>query len=484
MVAAPGGGGVRIGQTSAIHFGSRVVSSVAGFVATLYIAQELGSAALGTYAVFVATVIWLKTIAGVGFQRAIRKRLSEAGGSARDLGAGLVVQAGAYAVVAVAALALARPLNDYLRFEGTTLLVGVLGIALVFSTITATLEGEEKVHVAAILGPLDRVVRSAVQLAVVFVGVLGGGVVGLVWGYAAGVGVAAIVGVLFVGVGLGWPRREHFERILGFARYSWLSGIEGRSFSSMDTVVLGVFVLPELIGFYEVAWNLASILAVFATSIGATMFPALSRLSSEDEDEVVAGLVNDALAYTGLFIIPGLVGALVLGERVLAIYGPEFRQAGTVLVVLVFARLVYAYEAQFITTLDAVDRPDAAFRVNVVFVVVNLALNVLLVFRFGWYGAAVATTLAAALGLVLAYRAITSIVSLDLPLGEIARQWLAAGAMGAVVYSLERLVRGTFSPPMYGTLLLVGTGAVVYFVVLAAISRRFRTTVADNLPVA
>ncbi|WP_049903048.1 lipopolysaccharide biosynthesis protein [Halococcus agarilyticus] len=472
---------MRLGRTSAIHFGSQVISSVVGFVATLYIARGLGSATLGTYSLFVAVVIWLKVATGTGLQQAVKKRISERDGGSRDLGAGVVVQVVAFVVVALAALALSGPLTDYLRFDSTHLLVVTLATTLGFSFVDATLQGEQKVHLAALLTPLDRVVRSGLQLAVVFFGALGGGIAGLIWGYVAGAAVAGIVGLAFVTMRPRWPGREGFERVLGFARYSWLSGIEGRSFSSMDTIVLGLFVASNLIGYYEVAWNLASILAVFGTSISDALFPALSQLSSEDDERAVAGLINDALAYTGLFVVPGLAGVVVVGDRVLAIYGGEFRAASTVLVLLVVARLVYAYEAQLVSTLYAIDRPGVAFRVNVAFVVANLGLNLLLVALYGWIGAAVATTIAAVVGLVLAHRALSATIAFDVPVAELGRQWLAAVTMGGAVAVAERLVADVLGSGIIGTVLLVGFGAAVYFVALLGLSGRLRATVADNI---
>jgi O-antigen/teichoic acid export membrane protein len=312
--------------------------------------------------------------------------------------------------------------------------------------------------------------------------VVGGGVGWLVGGYAAGVAVATLVGVVFLTLRPRLPRRSDFRRVVGFARYSWLSTVESRSFSAMDTVVLGVFVSSNLIGYYEVAWNLASILAVFGTSISETVFPAISRLESEDDREAVNGIVNDALAFTGLFVVPGLVGAAVVGEHVLRIYGAEFQRAALVLVVLVAARLVYAYEAQLVTALDAIDAPSRAFRVNLAFVVANLALNVLLVWQYGWVGAAVGTALAAAVGLVLAYRSLAAALSFDLPVGEMARQWAAALLMGGVVYLLEPVVVRMRAPPSVSALVLVGIGATTYFLALVALSVRFRATVRRNVP--
>jgi len=193
---------VRIGQTSAVHFASELLASVAGFVATLYIARELGSGALGTYALFVAVLIWLKTIFGSGLHQAITKRVSEADAGSAYFGAGILIQAAVF-VGLVGGLILVRPfVNDYLDFQGTTLLIAALAVVLVYALVSAALHGAEKVHLAALLQPLDRVVRSGVQLAVVFLGIIGGGIAGLVWGYVAGAAVAAVAGAMIIGLSM------------------------------------------------------------------------------------------------------------------------------------------------------------------------------------------------------------------------------------------------------------------------------------------
>ncbi|WP_160162902.1 oligosaccharide flippase family protein [Natrinema limicola] len=474
---------MRLGQTSVIKFGSTLLASVAGFVATLYIAQELGSAMLGAYSLFIAVLTWLKTGFGSGLHYAINKRVSEDGDSSRDLGAGLIVQTVAFVFVSLGLIAVRDPLNKYLSFQGAALMILTLGVLLAFSFVISTLHGEQKVHVASLLRPIDRVIRSSVQLGVVFLSLLGGGVAGLVWGYVAGAIVATAVGVTLVSIRPRLPDRKHFENVLGFTRYSWLSGLEERSFSAMDTVVLGAFVGTNLIGYYEIAWNLASLLAIFATAIVQTLFPTISNHTSNDEHDAVSNLVTDGLAYLGLFLIPGLLGVLVVGEHVLRIYGSEFQRASTVLVILVAARLIYAYEAQFISTLDALNHPEVAFRVNLVFVTANLVLNVVFVSLFGWLGAAVATGTAACIGLILSFRALRSFIEFDLPLREFANQLIAAVVMGCVVWLGEPVVVQTPAGPILTALLLVGGGATVYFLVLIGISNRFRTTVRNNIAI-
>ncbi|MBX0294017.1 oligosaccharide flippase family protein [Haloarcula nitratireducens] len=474
---------MRIGQTSVVHFGSQLIASVAGFVATVYIAQELGGAVLGSYALFAAVLIWLKTGVGAGTQQTIAKRLSEIGESGPVLSAALLVQLFIFIFVSMLVLLFHNWVDSYLGFQGTGLLIIGLLALLLFSTVKAILRGEQKVHLAAVLSPLDRVIRSGVQLAVVFVGLLGGGIAGLVWGYIAGGAVASLAGLAMISSRLRRPTREDFRNVTSFSRYAWLSGIEERAFSALDTVVLGLFVGANLIGYYEVAWNLASLLAIFGDSVTKSLFPAISELGSRENRLEAGNLITDGMTYVGLFLIPGLVGVIFIGEHVLAIYGSEFTSATTVLPLLVLARLIYAYEAQLVTSINALDFPNIAFRVNLVFVGCNIALNVVLVWLYGWIGAAIATTVAAAVGLVAAYIALQRLVSFEIPLSEYLRQWGAAGTMGGVVFFIESTVVAIVPLVILQALTLVIIGAAVYFLSLIGLSGQFRETIRDNAPV-
>lgn len=467
---------MRIGQTSVVHFLSQVATSIFGFVVTVYLARELGDAVLGNYFLVVAVLVWLKVLGGQGLQMAVRKRVSEDTAPAEYLGAGFALQALAFAVLAVCVLVFREQVNDYVRTTAALPLVALLFTGLLVWQVRAALEGRHRVDLSSLLPPLDRMLRGVFQVGAVTVGL------GTVWWLLSGYAVAEL---LTAAVGLGLlalrprlPTREQLASLVEYAKYSWFSGIESRTFASMDTLVLGALAISSgQIGVYEIAWNLASILAVFGASVSTTLFPAISRLSSADEAGI-EGLVDDAIAYSGLFVVPGFVGCLVVGERVLAIYGSEFTRGYTVLVVLVVARLLYVYQSQFTNVLSAINRPDVALRVNVVFVVTNLVLNVVLVYTVGWLGAAIATASSAAVGLMLSYCFVRQRVPVPIPSAELARQAIAAGLMGVVLYTGIQFV----SPGVSWTIGLVALGSVVYFVGLAALSRRFRATVERNLP--
>jgi O-antigen/teichoic acid export membrane protein len=212
----------------------------------------------------------------------------------------------------------------------------------------------------------------------------------------------------------------------------------------------------------------------------------MSQLSTKEDAQATAGLFEQAILYAGLMLIPGVIGSAVVGERILRLYGAEFTEGVLVLVILVIANLIQAYQSQIMTTLNAVDRPDLAFRVNALFLFGNLALNVVLIYFYGWIGAAVATSLSALISLTAGFVYLRSIIAISLPVVEIAKQWSAAAIMGVLVYALQRAVStaNLINHNAITLFALVGAGAIVYFSILTGISEPFRSTVRRNLPIA
>jgi O-antigen/teichoic acid export membrane protein len=458
---------MRLGRTTLVHFISQVGVSLAGFLATFVIARELGSEVLGTYAVVVALVFWLN-IPTTAIGDAVTKRMSEGRAKRRYLGAGLLLNAVLGTVILVAML-LGRPLlNAFFDASVGTLATLVVVANVGFITAIAVLNGEKKVALSGGISVLDRSLRSLLQIGAVLAGF---GLTALLLGHAVAFIVAAVVGFLAVSVRPTLPTLEDVESLLRFARYSWLGKLKGRTFGWMDTIVLAFFVDNSLIGIYEVSWNIASVFALVAVSVQTTLFPEFSELGISGDHERIRHYLDEGLVFTGVFIIPGLFGAAVLGERVLRIYRPEFTQGTLILVVLVVARTVAAYGEQFVSAINAIDRPDVAFRINTAFVVANMGLNVLLVWQFGWYGAAVATALSAGLVLALGYRALVGLIGrLSIPYDEVGRQVLAGVAMAGAVVAVEPFAPGG----NYATVALVAFGAAVYVATLLVLSTRVR----------
>lgn len=455
-----------------------------GFAATVYIARLLGAEALGIYSLALTLVSWLGFLGTMGVTGGIRKRVSEQEEPAAYAAAGAAIMATLFAVAAVFVFLFRGQVNDYVGYPAAGYVVLMLGVTLAGNVVSATLNGQHLVHVAGALSPVNHGSRAGTQIATLAAGL---GLAGMFGGYVVGYLVFIIAGVVVLVRDLPsiqLPRLQHIRRIGSFAKYAWLGGLRSRAFNWVDIALLGVFVQTALVGYYTAAWNIAQFLIIFSGAVSQTLFPAMSESATDGSPEAVADLLNTALAFAGLIIIPGLVGATLLGERILLIYGSDFTQAGPVLTILVGATLLQSYQNQLTTTLNALDRPEIAFRVNLVFIVANVVLNVVFITTYGWVGAAVATAASVGVSLVVAYYHVNSLLGVSVPIREIASQWVAAGVMGAALVVLLWL-ESTYSAVesnLTVVVTLVAVGALLYFTTLLVVSVRFRTTVRDNVP--
>jgi len=472
---------MRIGQTSFISFISKGLSSAAGFVATILFARLLGPEVLGRYYLLLSIVAWLSLLGSIGIGSAITKRVSEGTdvGEYR-LGGGLVIAS--IGLIIIAGLLLFQgSITSVFDINRIGFIIVLLAVGLLGSYVDAMLNGAHMVHVAAVLKTARRIARTVLQVGGVL---LSFGLTALVMGYALGGLVLVIAGLYVLGGPYHLPQKKHVERLVDYAKYAWMGRLEGKTFQQADVIILGLFVPSSLVGIYGITWNIASFLIIFSTSISGALFPELSKLSADDRDEQVAGLVEDALSYTGLVTIPGLVGGLLLSNRILRIYGDEFVQGAQVLALLILSVLFYGYQKQFTNALGGIDRPRAAFKVNSILIAANMTLNVVLVSSLGMVGAALASALSSFLSLVGGYYILGRHLGFSVPVAEIARQIGATVAMGALLTVLNSAITRANEPfpNEVTTTALITVGAATYFGVLVSISPRFRTVVLDNVP--
>jgi O-antigen/teichoic acid export membrane protein len=472
---------MRLGQTSTILSASKIIGSGLGFISTVYFARKLGESVLGQYALVLTLVTWFSLVGKFGFSKALTKRISEGENQEAFLGAGILTLGTIFTLVLIVILIARTSVERYVGAEVSEIIIFLIGLGLASTLTSSVLQGKHLVHISGIISTVERTIRTFSQVALVMVGF---DLAGLLFGYAISGVISAIVGLFYIGISPSLPGREHIASLFEFAKYAWLGSVGNKTFDSVDIVLLGLFVPSALIGIYSVTWSIAMFLNIFGRAITSTLFPEMSKNAANDDLSTVRELTEESLQYSGLVTLPGLVGAVAIGDRLMRVYGPSFERGTAVLTILIGAAFIYGYVRQLRSTLNAINRPDLAFRVNAVFIGINTVLNVTLIWQFGWVGAAVATLFSTFVGLLLAYRYVRSSVGVAFPLLSVGRQVVAALTMGSLVFALRRLLEANWDPQSNAMFvgLLVSAGAVVYFGVLAAVWPDFRLTVVNNLP--
>ena len=469
---------MRLGRTALSHFASQIVVTLSGFIATWLIAFLLGPEGLGKYSVIVSLGFFWLIIPSSAICSAITKRMSENETPAAFFGGGVILNLiNAFIIVSIVLIAgdlltgiVSRDREIIHILITYDLEISVLVLSTIaYSTVMAALNGQKKVAITGWLGGGERFTRTGLQAGALLLGL---GVTGITFGHAGSLGLIIVAAVSFSSLRASIPSITHLRSLLNYAKYAWMGALRGRVFGWLDTIVLSFFVSASLIGIYEAAWGIGSMLAIGSQSITKTLFPEMSDLSTDSSYHRVRHYLNEALAFSGILVIPGFAGAVVLGERILQFYRPEFGRGTTILIILIMAYLFDVFASQFTNVLNGIDRPDAAFHVNIAFVGLNVLLNIVLIRSIGWHGAAIATAVSTGFRVVAGYwMTELALGGVSVPFTELARQVAAAVVMVILLYPVIPLA----PVGRFGTALLVGFGATVYSVVLISIAPRIRS---------
>jgi O-antigen/teichoic acid export membrane protein len=240
-------------------------------------------------------------------------------------------------------------------------------------------------------------------------------------GVVVGQGVTLSAGGLFIWLGLPLPwlvvallintvwnafwSYTNLKRNFGFSplrlrldpvviRFFWtvtipfaLAGIFARVYSFIDSVMLSRMASETAVGNYGAAYKITFSFQCLAMSFAAAVYPAMSA-ACVDGREKLAGLLTVSIKYLLLTVAPIVTGIFVLaGPLIRMIYGPDFSGSVLPLQVLIFS-LVFAYLYWPTgSLLNAADRQAANTAVMGATMVLNIALNAVLLPRLGAVGA-------------------------------------------------------------------------------------------------
>lgn len=451
-------------------FVAQVLNAIIGFVAIAAFARELGPSAMGVFFLFQA-LSSIGAIAGdAGVGTAAEKRLSGGDPPETVVGSAVAIKTVTSLILVVAVLAARGYVNDYVGAP----VAGLLALSLVVtqaSTLTLTiLNGELRVGETAVIQFARQIAFVAVAALLV---VRGEGARGLVIGSIAGSAAALVWGLYKVDSPLGLPTWGQIRSLAGYAKYNFLPTVGLKIHNWMDLVIIGWLLTSADVGAYEIAWRVAGVTTLLTSSVASTILPQTSAWQAEDQLKKVERLVGSALTPAIFFIVPATFGVLVLGKEILSlVFGPEYAYASLVLLVLVAGKVPEAVQGIVGKCLLGLDRPDLVARATVVAVVLNLALNVALVYEFGLIGAALATTLSFAVGTVLRTRYLLDILSVRVPASELGWLLVSSIVMAGVLVAVESAFPAT---SLLSLAALVLFGALVFgLVVLASSSLRQR----------
>ncbi|MGQ3414281.1 flippase [Natrinema sp. LN54] len=303
--------------------------------------------------------------------------------------------------------------------------------------------------------------------------VAGFGAYGALAGFIAGYLVAVLVGSYFLyQILASYPTTDAGEPGLPkrIVRYSLpLTASQGANtlYKRVDTLMVGFFLTPVAVGFYELAKQVSTFVIAPADSLGFTVAPTFGEHKSSEQLERAARVYEQSLEYVLLLYLPAVAGIVLLADPgIRFVFGEEF--AGAAPVLQVFSVFVFFQAVDKITndSLDYLGRATERAIGKGITGGLNFGLNLVLIPAIGVVGAATSTALC--YGLMVVYNVYLIDRELDLHWRRLGKSIGAAGgvtvAMTAAVVALQPFVTGI------ATLLAVIAAGVAVWAVLSVAS--------------
>jgi len=197
---------------------------------------------------------------------------------------------------------------------------------------------------------------------------------------------------------------QEWKRVFNLSWPLALSGIFALIYTYTDTVMLGFWKLFEQIGYYNAAQKIIALAIFPATLIVTSFLPTFSRHSTINKQKAQTIFNYQNLALLAL-ALPIVFGGYILGNGlILHFYGENYLPAVLALKILLLMAGISYLSTSLGYTLFIYNQHKKAFWAYLIGALLNVPLNALLIPRYGFYGAAIATVITAFISfLVLVY---------------------------------------------------------------------------------
>ena len=456
-------------RNSVFGLGAQLVIKLLSFCFTVFIVRNLGADVYGQYAAIMAFGSVFLFIGDLGLSPYMVREVARLRG-APDGQAQINVLYGN-----VLALRLLLSLLSVLLM----LLVAVLSArpwvmigALALNASGMVLYGFQGTSDALLAGyerlDLSSFAKVAYQFVFVILGsaalALGLGYYGLIFATLTGVVLLTYYcwrGVQFLGAHPVYAKGRSWQTLLRASTpFGIISFTLGLSYK-FDSVLLNIARGNSETAYYNAAYSLVFSAVILSNVLNTALYPSLARQITNTAQDL-AQLYSRMLRYLLLLALPIAIGGALLADQIVVfLYGASFAPAALALRIVIWVvPLMFASEfLGYVVVISNQERKVA--RAVVISTGINVALNLLLVPRFGFVAAA-AMTVFTEVVLVSQYIWQLRATLARIPWASVlVRPLLAAVAMGALTFALHELpllLNVAISGLMYGgMLLLLGT---------------------------
>lgn len=169
-----------------------------------------------------------------------------------------------------------------------------------------------------------------------------------------------------------------------------LAAVFARIYSYADTIILSKLASEKAVGWYSIPYKIANSFQFLPLALVAAIYPKFSEYYDNNKDKL-ADLFEKSMKYMFLLVFPIAIGIFVLGKDIiLTIYTEEYINSVLPLKILM-GSLVFTFISFPIGSfLNACDKQKTQTTIVGIVMVINIALNFMLIPEYRVVGASIA----------------------------------------------------------------------------------------------
>jgi O-antigen/teichoic acid export membrane protein len=317
------------------------------------------------------------------------------------------------------------------------------------------------VYLENIVLPISRFLLIAVAIAAGF------RAIGVAWAYTISYGLVAVLSTLYLIrrtplFSSAEPELMH-GKLLKFSTPLMITATTAILFSNVDTFIIGYFSSTGQVGIYNVVYPLAALLSTVLRSFGFIFMPSISELHSSGKVEEMGRTFQVVSKWILIATLPLFLIIVSYPDVVIsATFGSEYVPGGLALSILAIGFFTHSISGPAGNTLTAIGMPQRVMYTNLVVILMNVALNLYLIPRYGIVGAAVATT--------VGYALMNSLFLIQLQretgLHPFRSSFFQPAVVALTLWTILYISAQSFSRTLSVLLLLSLIFSIVYFVII------------------
>lgn len=182
------------------------------------------------------------------------------------------------------------------------------------------------------------------------------------------------------------------EKIIKDSYYLWISFMAFIVYTQIDKIMIGRMLGIDDVGTYSIAIQLSGVLAILIPPFQNSIYPKMMELYRKDYESYKALYLKVNTIFTQVYLFISILSIIVIKYLFSYVYNKEYTPAILcygILTISVFFKANGALQTGHMTLKKITKK---SFYKTVFGVILNVALNLILIPKYGIYGSAIATS--------------------------------------------------------------------------------------------